>query len=736
MRLKGISVFEQHIEKIVLAVMVVVLLGVVSMQFLYQPNMIDVGGRKVPPQAVFGELRKEVDRLRAEVNNGDPALPQVATPDLRAQYQRAISQRGGVPEELDIAFGPVPRVGGAIDLGPVSNGPIMAMTVPAPGDVRGNAQWISVDPYVLEDNPDLASYLPPEQPYDMPGVTVSARINGRALQDLLRDGDGTHRPIPSSWVRGGLAVLGVEAERQRQNVDGTWGAREPVEQVPGAFELLTAAEAARTLNPVELREVVLRAEQSADQVARPGYLPAIAGPEWMEPEKAAARDEQLAKMSEVDLLRHRRLRVLDRIEQNRKRLDQRPDDAQPTRDRSNEFVPAPGGGKGGGLPGQPQRDPGADQRAKERDQQREERRRKQILDAIAALETEVKDIEKQLADKGFPVSKEDRLATPAETGSPDPLLNRGLLGNENFKVWVHDIAVEPGAVYRYRLRVKVNNPIYGKERLLDAAAGDNLELAKQPYAYSAWSDWTSDVMVGKQTYLFLTGGNEAKPAGDALATLGGGGAKVSAEVYHMYYGHYRRGSTTLTPGDSVYTEVRLPDRLYLFDTTKVSKDEAYRLAGVTPDDRVRRPNMPYPPNRPPFMPIPGDPREREEIPSEFVKPGPTQSPEFVPYNPGGTPSTSSQTPTVPEELPEGVTKALSRVTVAMEVVLLDVVELPLEVPGGGARSRAVVYAYFETEGGVVEHRRVDEDTQSRAYELVRASYRLGEPGEEEATTTP
>lgn len=733
MRLKGISVFEQHIEKIVLAVMVAVLLGVVSMQFLYQPNMVDAGGRKVPPQAVFGELRKEVDRLRAEVNNGDPALPEVTTPDLREQYQRAIRQQGGVPEELDIAFGPAPRIGGAIDLGPVSDGPIMAMTVPAPIKPLGNAQWISVDPYTLEANPDLASYLPPEQPYDMPGVTVSAAIDGRALQDLLRDGDGAHRPIPSSWVRGGLAVLAVEAERQMKKIDGTWGPSQRVEQVPGAFELLSAAESARTLSPVELREVVLRAEQSADQIARPAYLPAIAGPEWLEPEKATARDEQLANMSEVDVLRHRRSRVLDRIEQNRKRLDQRPDDTQPSRERSGnpEFVP--GGGKGGGpiRPG----DPGGDQRAGDRDQQREERRRQQILNTIAGLEAEVKTIEKQLADKGFPVSTDDRLSTPAETGTQDPLLNRGLLGTENFKIWAHDIAVEPGAVYRYRLRVKVNNPIYGKERLLDANAGDNLDLAKQPYAYSQWSAWTGEVMVGKETYLFLTGGNEAKPAGDALATLGGGGAKVAAEVYHMYYGHYRRGSATLTPGDSVYTDVRLPERLYLFDTEKVSKEEAYRLAGVTPVDRFRVPSMPYPPGRPPYMPMPGDPRERET--PEIIKPGPTQAPsEFVPYNPGGRPGVPAPTATVPEELPEGVTESPRRVTVAMGVILLDVVELPLEVPGGGVRGRPVTFAYFQTEAGVVEHRRVDEDTRSRAYELVRASYRLGEPETDETATTP
>lgn len=734
MRLKGISVIEQHIEKVVLAVMVLVLLGVVSMQFLYQPNMIEIGGRKVPPQAVFGELRKDVDRLKVEVDDSDPNLPTVTTPNLVEQYQQAISQSTALQGELDVAFGPAPRIGGNVDIGPVSEGPIMAMTVPAPANVLANSQWISADPYAIEDNPDLQAYLPPEQPYDIVGVSVAAQIDGKALQDLLRDGDGTHRPINSSWIRGGVAVLEVQAERQLFNpVSGSWGAAEAVERLPGSFDLMEGVKGEVT--PTGLRDLVAEAEKSVDGIARPDYVPAIAGPEWLEPEKAKERDEQLANMSDVDLLRHLRKRALQRMEQNRKRLEETPGGAGQTPGRQIDVAPPPGmPGKGGG-PG-PMIDPGGgrnpqtDQRQQERQRQNEERRRAQIQKTIDDLQKEVEELEKELADRGFPVAgTETADANLPDLGLEEP---KYLLGNEDYRIWAHDLNVQPGAVYRYRLRVKVNNPIFGKDRLLDAQAGDDLDLAKQPYAYSDWSAWSDDVIVGKDTYVFLTNGNESRSGGgDLLSTVGSTSAKVSAEVYHMYYGHYRRGSVTLTPGDSVYTDVRLPDKLYLFDTEVVSKDDAYRLAGVTPEEKRRGfTNYPFPtPMQAPPSGLPGQPG----IPSRdpFV-----YNPEIQPApGPAGRPGVQ---PPVDEDapLPEGVTEAPKRITVTSGSILLDVVELPIEVPGGAVRGKPMIYAYFVDENGQVEYRRLDVDTQSREYELVRASYRSGEPEEEEEQPTP
>jgi len=720
MKLKGISSFEQHVEKIVLALMVAILLGVISMQFLHHPNQVEIGGRKVAPEMVFGELRKEVDRLKAQVNDTDPELPKIETPDLVSEYERVTSASGGLPGELAVAFGKAPRIGGGIDIGPVAEGPMMAMFVPAPEELAAHAQWNSMDPYAIEDNPDLARYIPAEQPFDVPGVSIAGVIDGREMQEVLRTGDGAHRPINASWVRGaGVAVLGVEAERERLLPDGSWGEAQLVAPIAGSFDLYESMGIEGDPDPSELRQVVAEAEKFVDEIARPAYIPVIAGPEWLEPMEAIERDEQVANMSDVDLLRHRRRSNLRKIDQLLRQLNEDPD-ARRTRDTggSNQFITP---GKGGGRDPGGRRDPSAQERDRERQQRAEERRREQINKRIESLEQEIERIEQELADRGFPVAgrEEDQLASEPTIDPELERAQRTLLGNEAFKVWVHDLEVEPGATYRYRLRVKVNNPIYGKDRLLDPEV-DDLELAKQAYAYSAWSRWSEPVIVGQQTYVFLTGGNEAaRRSVNALTSIGGTSAKVSAEVYHMYYGHYRLGMTTLEPSDVVYAQVRVPEGLYLFDTELVSRDEAYRLAGVIPD---RRRGL----NPRPAGPRPGLPGAPSQ---EFITQDPRDvQPGFDPRNPQAPRRVE---PEVPEELPEGVTEAPRRIEVARALRLLDVVELPIELPGGAADGKSMVYAYFETEDGRVEYRRVDLDTQTREYELVRSSYLLGEPEEEE-----
>ena len=49
MKLKGVNQFEQHIEKIVLGVVFLILLGVIALQFVTTPNNIEDGGRSIPP---------------------------------------------------------------------------------------------------------------------------------------------------------------------------------------------------------------------------------------------------------------------------------------------------------------------------------------------------------------------------------------------------------------------------------------------------------------------------------------------------------------------------------------------------------------------------------------------------------------------------------------------------------------------------------------------------------------
>lgn len=707
MKLKGISTFEQHIEKIVLAVMVVVLLAVVSLQFLTQPNTVDIGGSEIGAHEVFRTLDVEVNKLQAAVNEPSPSLPDIETPSLVEELDRVLNDNADLRLDAEIAFGKGPSIGGE-DIGPIASGPIMAMTVPEPTVPTAYSVYVTADPYAVEENPSLAAYLPEQQPLDTVGVSIETMLDGAATQSLLREGDSGHRPIPAQWWRPGVAVIEVIAERQEMGLDGQWSSATPVARFPGAFDVLADRGVEGKPTALELRELASAAESAAEAIVRPGYIPQIAGPEWLPPMDAIERDEQYANMSEVDLLRAKRRSYKDAIVRLEKQLTERPGGGN-VRDPGRD----PGGkrsGGGGGLVGpsgnQPRTNPDAERR-------KEERRVLSLQRQIDQKNEQIVEIEQKLSDLGFPVTSADNQPAVNEP-STEADLERFFLGNPEYRVWVHDLDVVPGAVYRYRMRVKVNNPIYGKERALNPAL-DDMKLADEPYALSGWSPWSERVMVGRQSYLFLSSADEARRTGGGIAVISGDSARVSAEVYHMYYGHYRRGSMTLMPGDMAATDVRVPEDLYLFDTALVTKDVAHSLLGVTEDSRFgrigSRPSVDPRRSNDPFDNPPRD---------IFIQPDPGGSKTgSVPDRDRGTPAPA---PEDPIELPEGVTVAPTRISVQMDAVLLEVVRLPITEGDG---SKPLYHVYFETEGGQVEYRRPDHDRGTEAYELVRASYLLG-----------
>ncbi len=714
MKLKGISTVEQHIEKIVLGVVVAILLAVVSLQFLHEPNRIEAGGKTIAPQEVFGQLETDVNKLRAAVEDSNPTLPDIKTPSLIAELDRALEPDSGLPKELNVAFGKVPNIGGDESIGPIADGPIMAMTVAEPGSPTAYSQWVTADPYAIEDIEELAAYMPAQQPYDRVGVSVESVIDGELTLQLLREGDSEHRPIPATWWRPGVAVLEVIAERQELGHDGQWSASQPVTVFPGAFDIMDAMGMDGDPTPLELREIVQAAMEEAENIVHPRYIPQVAGPEWEAPSKAIERDQQYANMTDVELLRAKRRSLLDKVARLEEQISTRPDQGGRSGGRSggrdpgfNPMISNPGGGgRSGG---------GGGQDDAERERRKEERRVRNLNRQIDNTIERIEELETQLASLGFPVTSDDDAQ-----GEDEPIVeedtDRQFLGNPSYRVWTHDLDVVPGAVYRYRMQVKVNNPIYGKDRSLDEKVGDDLSLAKEPYALSPWSAWSDPVMVGRESYLFLSNAEESRRVGGGINVVGGSSARVSAEVYHMYYGHYRRGSTTLEPGDIAFADVRVPDGLYLFDIETVPEEVAYDLLGVTGDDRsgnqwINQLNRP-------------DERNTGGQINVFIDPFDQQ--------PGGGPGQSTRDVAAidPEELPEGVTVAPTRIPVRLGDMLLDVVKLPI-VDGGANGGKPLYYVYFETDGGIVEHRRPDQDRLSGEYELVKASYLLGKTTVEE-----
>ena len=104
MKLKGVNPIEQHIEKIVLMVMLVLLLAVLAMQFVSRPNDIDVGDRSVSPDQVYTVLEGEASRLDGQLKNQNPSLPEINEVDLVQRYNDAFANASGGRVELTAAL--------------------------------------------------------------------------------------------------------------------------------------------------------------------------------------------------------------------------------------------------------------------------------------------------------------------------------------------------------------------------------------------------------------------------------------------------------------------------------------------------------------------------------------------------------------------------------------------------------------------------------------------------------
>ena len=134
MKVKGMNPIEQHVEKLVLGVVAVVLLAVLAMQILGQPNQVDVGRAKVPPQNVFVELQRQAETLDSQIKDASPALPAVRSTDLVQRYDRALSQASDATLALAAPLGPGVNIGAATGADMGSAGPssdqVAALVVP------------------------------------------------------------------------------------------------------------------------------------------------------------------------------------------------------------------------------------------------------------------------------------------------------------------------------------------------------------------------------------------------------------------------------------------------------------------------------------------------------------------------------------------------------------------------------------------------------------------------------
>jgi hypothetical protein len=105
---------------------------------------------------------------------------------------------------------------------------------------------------------------------------------------------------------------------------------------------------------------------------------------------------------------------------------------------------------------------------------------------------------------------------------------------KDVEIWAHDDQVVAGKTYRYKMRYRLKNPIFGA-----ANASDPPELADKFALVSEFSDWTTPVTVPALVNFFVAGG------------VVPGRTTVAFEIFRWDQGQQKMERFDVAPGDTV-----------------------------------------------------------------------------------------------------------------------------------------------------------------------------------------
>lgn len=551
MKLKGIHPLEQHVEKLVLGVFVVAALGMIAFQFL-RDSSVKVNNKQTPIASAYEEAIREAERLQGRIRSTDlpPNLPEVAddvASSLRNRLAEPVAPRGPLASTLGFLSA---GLDGEIVDGTDEAAEYAALVPPAPLNPVARSFAGALDPVVVAANPELRPFVPAEQPYDIRAVSVQATFPASELVrwlDTDHDGDGPQVAYPKFLWINRLAAIDVQLERQELLSSGEYSDAVAVPPTPGLQQVAREALAAGVPAPAAFRSIVASAREQRDSIVRPAFLPMIAGEPWMPP---AAQPVAIANPGQAgDPTELARLRTI--LSDKQRDLEQ-----VETELAKPQGGPAPGGDRKS-TRAQSVNPGGGGSSNRDRGPTPEERRREALTQRRDRLEADIRQIEQTIADMGgaAPVAQgpgPDLMATAS------PTLDSG----EDVPFWAHDLTAEPGTTYRYRVRLVISNPLFGDRNFPDAS----------PVLEGEFSEWSAPIEVAPQTMVFFTS------AQGGIGDQGGPqNVGASAEVYHFFYGYWRRANVRLSPGDAIAAEVTAPE-MPLFTVNGVTAERS----GMTP----------------------------------------------------------------------------------------------------------------------------------------------------------
>jgi len=553
MKTKGITIWEKHAEKIVLAFAFVAAGAITAMQFIGEPNAVSTTAGEIAPSEIDALLQERAEALLGKLRDNAPAgvdlpYPKLGFDNLLAQRNLSLSPVSALPP-FQMALAP-----SVVGVGLGKNLELPVPEITAPDQVAVGQYVDALVDGVVEQFPQLQDHFEPGDPHDLIFATVRARFDLAHLRQQFRgkEGDADAAIIPSSWYNNRPEhLVDVIVEREELQ-DGQWTDLRTIDPIPGQTSV--RKEITGELDFALRDDVLGRLGTPQYQLAviQPAFYPTKGEdwwiPAWGEGDAANDAEAMIDKLKQtLRLLYADRDRLVEELEAAGGSIDDGEDEKDRRRGGTGKRAPPGSGGKrappgsGRGFGGQPGGDTGKrDGRDRDDTPGRDnERRQKKLKLRIGRVDVRIRATRTELRTHGIDPDAEEIVADPHAALDEDEIL-----------VWGHDLTVKPGRTYRYRVTVSVYNPFFGKERSL---VKNQQNLAAAFTLNSQPSDWAPPVRIHPLRRVFITS-----------ATSGGGQhgfGRATAEVYLFHDGVQWMERFSVQPGNAIggVKKVQRPD---------------------------------------------------------------------------------------------------------------------------------------------------------------------------------
>lgn len=554
MKIKNITFLQAHYEKLLLGFGVIILAFAGFYYGMETPNLAKIENRLAKPGEIDPAILKEAQGLKRALDSTeiDPKLANMQIPT----YGKDFAERLVTPVTTVAALQPPkPAFGAANPNDPGKSGFYYEPATPAPKIVSLATDMAAVSPQEVAANLELKQMLPKDGPADIAWVSMVGIFDVAAmLQELTKSPPGIKR-LESPWWQNSFSVADVQMERQEETGPDQWSESKLIPVLPGAA--FDPRQIKKTLNQNEAAAYVGHIRKYQMTIIQPPF-PQLRGKQW-NPPAGGLDDADAAGAGASELLKAK-----SNMDNIKRQLDQ----AKAFLERLNnaaKSAPAPKSTTSAAKT--------STSKTALADEEAEGIEGASAGDKTSAISNQSKkviDLEKRFADaqevyrKLLPAAAPGKAAAPDAPATPgtdaaEAAIQQGILGRRSVDLWASDLTVEPGKTYRYRMRVRIINPLFRRSEPPEEQRKKHFD---QFLVEGAWSDWTKPVAVPRKFYYFFTG-------------AGVGPTQATVEVWKFFDGKWRSAEFRLKPGDAV-GETRVADRIDVEFSTGASVVDVFK----------------------------------------------------------------------------------------------------------------------------------------------------------------